>query len=100
MPFKHQSRSYRNRDGIKYECYSDYCESDHREKARGVVKSLRARGRKAFSIHQQGFSRVFREVDSCEFIYPENMSTCSLPKSSHKSHNSSAIVGDHAFVLY
>lgn len=33
----------------------------------------------------------------CTFIYPEDKSTCGLPKSSHKRSNPSAIVDDHDF---
>ena len=66
MPIKHQTDSYRNRNGVRYECDGDICDgvmSDLRNQAQVRVKELRTSGRKAFfEVQDACFYRVFVEA--------------------------------------
>ena len=67
MTFKHQTESYRNRDGIRFECAEDVCDAslgNLRWQAREMVRGFRDQGRKAFFEKQDGFYRVFVEAAS------------------------------------
>ena len=62
MPIKHQTESYRNRNGVRYGCDGDICDTtngDLRKQARARVQALRADDRQAFFEKQDGFYRVF-----------------------------------------
>lgn len=63
MAFKHQTESFRTRDGLRYECDGDICDASLgvlRLQARSRVQELRKQGRKAFAErHTDGFYRVF-----------------------------------------
>ena len=64
MPIKHQSESYRTRNGIRYVCDGDIWDSasgDLREQAIARVSELRSEGRMAFyEKHAAGdYYRVF-----------------------------------------
>ncbi len=61
MPIKHQSDSYRNRQGERYVCWEDVLEGDIRAGARNTVLEMRNNHFRAFAEHNdgQGYSRVF-----------------------------------------
>lgn len=62
MPYKHQTESYRNRDGLRFECFEDVCDQakgDLRWQAREMVRGFKDQGRAAFFEKQEGFYRVF-----------------------------------------
>ena len=59
MPIKHQTLSFRIREGEKYVCWEDVCEDDVRAGAKASVQKLRADGVRAFAEHHAGYSRVF-----------------------------------------
>lgn len=64
MTFKHQTQSYRNRNGIRYECFEDVCDAskgDLRWQAREMVRGFKDSGRKAFFEKGDGYYRVFAE---------------------------------------
>ena len=64
MPIKHQTESYRNRRGLRFECTEDLCDpskGDLRWQAQEMVRGFRDQGRKAFFEKQGGFYRVFVE---------------------------------------
>ena len=62
MPFKHQTQSYRTKNGTRFTCWQDCCENDTSAQAKAVVAELRAQGRNAFAEKQDGFHRVFVEA--------------------------------------
>jgi hypothetical protein len=59
--YKHQEQSYRNRNGVRYECDGDICDTSAtgREMAKARVNELKIGGRRAFFEKQDGFYRVF-----------------------------------------
>lgn len=63
MAYKHQTQSYRTRQGIRYVCWQDVCEGeggDLKATAKKVVAELKAQGRHAFyETHKDGYARVF-----------------------------------------
>jgi len=60
MPYKHQLRSYRNRDGVRYVGYEDCTTADKLLTAIGFRNMLRAAGVRAFfESHKDGYIRVF-----------------------------------------
>lgn len=62
MPVKHQIDSYRNRQGVRFECFEDVCDAskgDLRWQAQELVRGFRDQGRKAFFEKQDDFYRVF-----------------------------------------
>lgn len=65
MPFKHQTDSFRTRNGVRYECDCDICDTsrgDLRKQAKQRVRDIRAAGSRAFFEKQEGFYRVFRRT--------------------------------------
>lgn len=67
MSHKHQQASYRNRNGVRYECFEDLCDEskgDLRSQAQEMVRGLRSQGRKSFFEKHDGFYRVFVEDTS------------------------------------
>jgi hypothetical protein len=67
MPFKHQAQSYRNRNGIRYECAEDVCDGskgDLRWQAQEMVRGFKDQSRKAFFEKGDGYYRVFVEADA------------------------------------
>lgn len=67
MPFKHQTESYRNRNGKKFVCEGDIMDEaagDLRDQAKAQVKALKATGRAAFFEKQDGYYRVFAEAEA------------------------------------
>ena len=69
MPYKHQTESYRTRNGKRYEAAGDLCDAsagDLREQARELVRTFQIGGRDAFYERQDGgaFYRVFAETRS------------------------------------
>lgn len=63
MPIKNQMQSYRNRNGIRYTCWSDCLEGDGKEQAKRVMKSLREHGKKCFAENHKTYWRVFVELE-------------------------------------
>lgn len=65
MPFKHQTESYRTRNGKKFICEGDILDTangDLKAQAKSLVKALKAMGRDAFYEKQDGYYRVFGEA--------------------------------------
>ena len=65
MAFKHQDQSYRTRFGVRYECAEDICDTskgDLQWQAHEKVRHFRLCGRQAFFEKQDGFYRIFAEV--------------------------------------
>lgn len=62
---KHQSQSYRMKDGLMYRGYKDVCEPDEldgtlQDAARRLVTELKSQGMSAFyESHSEGYVRVF-----------------------------------------
>ena len=62
MPFKHQDKSYRVRDGIRFICDGDIldqAQGDLKEQAKKRVAVLRQVGHKAFYEKHDGYYRLF-----------------------------------------
>jgi hypothetical protein len=61
VPFKHQSASYRNKNGKRFECWED---APSREEAKAAVEGIREQGNAAFYEKQDGgaYYRVYVEV--------------------------------------
>lgn len=68
MPFKHQTESYRTRDGIRYVNEGDILDEragDLRVQAKAKAAELRAAGRPAFIERQDGdWYRVFAKAEA------------------------------------
>jgi hypothetical protein len=67
MAFKHQTNSYRTRDGIRYKCFEDVCDTskgDLRWQAQEMVRGFKDQRRKAFFQKGDGYYRVF-VTDEC-----------------------------------
>jgi hypothetical protein len=67
MTFKHQTESYRTKNGKRFVCEGDVLDTnagDLREQAQTMVKGFRAAGRAAFFEKHDGgnYYRVFAEV--------------------------------------
>lgn len=65
MTHKHQDSSYRNRNGVRFECFEDLCDlskGDLKHQAKEMVRGFRDQGRKAFYEKIDGFYRVFAEA--------------------------------------
>lgn len=65
MAVKHQSRSYRNRGGVKYTSWEDFPDmKDGSEEANAMelVEEIRASGERAFRERGDGYWRVFKEA--------------------------------------
>lgn len=64
MPFKHQAQSYRNRNGVQFECMDDVCDGakgDIKNQAKNLVLAYKMNGKKAFYEKGDGYYRVFVE---------------------------------------
>jgi len=65
MPVKHQSQSYRNKNGKRFICWGDFCDADTKAAAKAEVSKLKAGGKAAFyESHPEGYARVFVEVET------------------------------------
>lgn len=63
MAFKHQTQSYRMRDGYKYDCYGDY---HSKEEAKEVISKAREANCAAFyEANKDGYFRVFFMTGPC-----------------------------------